>query len=122
MPTPIQDVNPGDVLIRSVEDSVGRVLIYAGERLDEKLIAILKRRGFLELEVRRTKFKDVDEIEDSIFENLNQRAEIDIDIQKLRDEIDQRFHNVSEDNHPMQVIRLVVHKVLVNRLANKRNI
>ena len=124
MSTSIQNVKPGDILLRSVEDSVGRVLIYAGERLDEKLIEILKRRGFLELEIRRdtAKFKDVAELEDRIFENHDQRVEMDSDVEELRREIDRRFHNVSEDNHPMQVIRLVVHKVLVSRLANKKKI
>jgi len=103
---------------------MGRVLIYAGERLDEKLIKILKRRGFLQLEIKKhaTRFKDVSELEDRIFEEQKQRVEFDIDIQRLKDEIDERFDDVPEDSRPMQIIRLVVQKVLVSRLADKKNL
>ncbi|NUO15766.1 MAG: hypothetical protein HUU03_04920 [Planctomycetaceae bacterium] len=49
---PLKDARPGMVLNRQIEDSLGRTLVAAGEKLSPELIRVLMRRGYAEVEIR----------------------------------------------------------------------
>jgi len=112
----IEDVRPGAVLARPVEDSMGRVLINAGEVLTEQLISVLIRRGFHEVEVRPQSVVDAANAEAS---GNGQETGPD-EIAALKERIQQRFAGVSKSDQPMKCLRQAVEAVSIERLLAKR--
>ena len=111
----IENINPGAVLARPVEDSMGRILINAGETLNEQLIAVLKKRGYAEVEVRPDAEQSVsEELQQKVAKHFTDKLKYDKAIQNIRTEVDQRFHNAAESDRPMQIVRLVAQKVLID--------
>ncbi len=114
----IDEVRPGAVLARPVEDSMGRVLINAGEALTEQLISVLRRRGFLEVEVRPQSVVDA---ANAAAEAAGSKSGPD-EIAALRERISGRFARVPKQNERMRDLRQAVESVSVERLIAKRGL
>ena len=120
---PINEVPIGAILARPVEDSMGRILINAGEALTEQLLNVLKKRGFVEVETRpESQRRDTEMLEKRLTSNHSENMQYDADIQKIRQEVDERFHGMADDDRSMQIIRLVVQKVLMERVARAKGL
>jgi len=119
----INDVPEGAILARPIEDSMGRILINAGEALTGQLIAVLKKRGYAEVEVRpESKSRDTEALERRVSRRFTDTVQYDSDVIKLRDEIEARFHNIPATNKYMQMVRVMAQKVLIDRLAKKKGL
>ena len=120
---PINEVPVGAILARPVEDSMGRILINPGEALTEQLLNVLKKRGFVEVEIRpESQRRDTEMIEKRLTRNHSENMQYDADVLKIRKEVDERFHDIPDDDRPMQVIRLVAQKVLMERVAHQKGL
>ena len=120
---PINEVPIGAILARPVEDSMGRILINAGEALTEQLLNVLKKRGFVEVETRpESQRRDTEMLEKRLTSNHSENMQYDADILKIRQEVDERFHGMADDDRSMQIIRLVVQKVLMERVARAKGL
>ncbi len=120
---PTHEVSPGRILARPIEDSMGRILINEGEILTEQLLAVLQKRGFVEIDVRpETKDRRTAMLEQKVEKRFTDRIHANSDVIALKKEIDQRFHNVSEQDPRMQTIRLMTQKVLVENLMETHNL
>ncbi|MCA8938814.1 MAG: hypothetical protein KDB07_03350 [Planctomycetes bacterium] len=126
MPTvSIDAVKPGAVLARSVEDSMGRVLINSGEALSPQLIAVLKKRGFVEVDIRTAATEEASEdpahterMTRSILKNMADDSEV-IELNKA---IEERFHNINPKNPRMGVIKEIARTLLVAKIARKKGL
>lgn len=120
----IENVKPGAVLARPIEDSMGRVLINAGEALTPQLIGVLKKRGFVEVDVHSTGASDGEEPEltPRVTHSIVKDMANDEDVIKLNKEIAERFHNISEKNPRMSVIRALATKTLISKIARTKGL
>ena len=126
MPTvSLEDVQPGAVLARPIEDSMGRVLINTGEKLTEQLIKVLQKRGFVEVDIRQPEQASASaELTKRVTKSYVTDVDRDPEVIELKKSIEARFHNFPdrEANLNMHMIQLVAQNVLVRRLLKKRDI
>lgn len=116
---PISEVKVDAILARPVEDSMGRILINEGEKLSETLINVLKKRGFVEVEVRpESKKRATEELERSVDSRYTDKIKYDGDVNQVKEDMEARFAGVPEGNAAMQVIRVMAQKALVDRIVN----
>lgn len=118
MPTVrIDEVEPGAVLARPVEDSIGRVLINAGEVLTDQLILVLRKRGFVEVEVKPGESQLASSI---MIGKPGSSGGNDDDAASLRAQLVARFASVPKGDQQMQLLRSAVEKVLMERLIARK--
>ncbi len=103
---------------------MGRILINEGEQLTEALINVLKKRGFVEIEVRpdESHRKETEALERTVEKRYTDKVHYDADVAKLKEEIAARFHNIPDADGPMQVIRVMTQKVLIDRLVKSKGL
>jgi hypothetical protein len=119
----LEDVPIGAVLARPVEDSMGRVLINAGEPLTEQLLAVLRKRGYAEVDIRPM------EVSPSIVAGRTgrpgasgpgaERNALEEEVAAIRQRIAKLFGVFPSSNLPMANLRGAVESVLVERLMSK---
>lgn len=124
MPTvPIEEVQAGDILLKPIEDSMGRVLITAGESLTDQLINVLKRRGYVELDIRASESQSIsEEISARMGAEYSEQVQYDSDVLQMKDEVSARFHNVAEDDRNMQIIRSIAENILIGRIVARKGL
>ncbi|RIK65676.1 MAG: hypothetical protein DCC64_00750 [Planctomycetota bacterium] len=95
---PLKDARPGMVLNRQIEDSLGRTLVAAGEKLSPELIRVLMRRGYAEVEIR-----DDAALVRGAIHGAAEDASAGTD--QLRAELDARFGPPSADEYRQMLCR-----------------
>lgn len=120
----IEDVPIGAVLARPVEDSMGRVLINTGEPLTEQLIAVLRKRGYAEIDIR-----PIDPPSGTLGGRSgrsgsggggDERSALQEEIKRTRERIAGLFAAFPPSNVPMANLRGAVERVLVERLMSRK--
>lgn len=115
---PIEEIEPGAVLLRPIEDSMGRVLIQAGESLTEQLLNVLKRRGYVELDIRAEEGQSAsEEISSRLSGGYSEQVAYDSDVLKMKEELARLFHNVSDDNREMMLIKGLAENIRIGQIV-----
>ena len=117
----VSDVKVGAILARPIEDSMGRILINAGETLNQQLLAVLAKRGIREIEVRpESHGTDTENLEQRISDGQSSSIQSDADVLMIKREMEERFHNVPETDSRMGMIRILAQKVLIDRISKAK--
>ena len=107
----LKDARPGMVLAHRIEDSLGRTLVNAGEKLTVALIGVLMRRGFTEIEVRH------DTASLSSIGAGDPGPRYTRKVAELEQELQRRFGLLSEADEPRRMLRAATLRVLSEKLA-----
>jgi|GEM_PF-2415517 len=119
----LDNVTVGSILAAPIEDSLGRILINAGEPLTEQLVAVLKKRGYVEVDIRpQPSPHSAEAMEERVAGQMASSVQFDSDVLRLKQAVGERFHNVSEKNSRMQTIRVMAQKALINRIAQQKGL
>lgn len=119
----LDQVSVGSILAAPIEDSLGRILISAGEPLTDQLINVLRKRGYVEVDIRpQPNPQSAEAMEERVSGSISSSVQFDNDVLRLKQAVAERFHNVSEKNSRMQTIRVMAQKVLINRIAQQKGL